>query len=127
MEALKINGTDDTPSIILDAENNAFHISGKSLPEDVYSFYKPILDWFKAYAESPNPKTVLEFKFIYFNTATSRIIIDILFLIEKIHKNKHDVAIKWFYPDDDEDLKDAGEEFAYIVKIPFEHISYPDI
>ena len=43
METIKIMGTDDTPTVILDAENDIFEISGRSLPEDVTAFYDPIL------------------------------------------------------------------------------------
>ena len=46
MEVIKIKGSDDTPNVILDAENGMMQISGRSLPEDVAAFYEPILDWF---------------------------------------------------------------------------------
>ena len=45
METIKILGTDDTPNVILDANNEIFEISGRSLPEDVSAFYEPILSW----------------------------------------------------------------------------------
>ena len=45
METIKIQGTEDTPKIILDAENEIMEISGRSLPEDVSSFYEPVLNW----------------------------------------------------------------------------------
>ena len=61
MEALIIEATDDTPKVVLDPANNVFEFSGKSLPEDVTTFYGPVLDWLDSYSESPNPKTVVIF------------------------------------------------------------------
>ena len=124
MEAIKIIGTDDTPSVTLDAQNDIFEISGRSLPEDVTSFYEPILDWLSKYAESPNSKTVFNFKLVYFNTASSKILLDILLKLEEIFEAGHDVLVRWHFPDDDEDMEEAGEEYSDIVEVPFEQVSY---
>ena len=53
MRVIKIQGSDDTPKVILDADNNTFEISGRSLPEDVVAFYDPILEWLDEYAQNP--------------------------------------------------------------------------
>jgi len=124
MEVIKIIGTDDTPSVTLDAQNEIFEISGRSLPEDVAAFYEPILDWLDRYAESPNAKTVFNFKLVYFNTASSKLILDILLKLEEMHEDGKEILIKWHFPEDDEDMEEAGEEYADIVEVPFEQVSY---
>ena len=43
METLKIAATEDTPNVVFDYENGEFIISGRSLPEDVTTFYQPVL------------------------------------------------------------------------------------
>ena len=125
MEVIKIKGTDDTPNVILDPENEVFELSGRSLPEDVSSFYEPVLNWLDEYAQNSNGKTVFSFKLVYFNTASSKLILDILMKLEEMYENGHDVLVKWYYPEDDEDMQEAGEEYAEIVDIPFEQLSYP--
>ena len=97
MEVINIPGTDDTPNVILDKGNNKFEISGRSLPEDVNMFYEPILNWIDGYAEDPNAKTEFVFNLEYFNTASSKIILDILLKFEEIAENDNDVVIKWHY------------------------------
>ncbi len=77
MEALRIDPTDDCPSVIFDTDNSKFEISGKSLPEDVVSFYQPLLDWLEEYKTTPIDKTVFNFKLVYFNTASSKMIISL--------------------------------------------------
>lgn len=124
MEVIKIIGTDDTPSVTLDVPNEIFEISGRSLPEDVAAFYEPILDWLDRYAETPNAKTVFNFKLVYFNTASSKLILDILLKLEEMHEDGKEVLIKWHFPEDDEDMEEAGEEYADIVEVPFEQVSY---
>ena len=124
METIKIQGTEDTPKIILDAENDLMEISGRSLPEDVSSFYEPVLNWLSEYADNPKKKTVFNFKLTYFNTASSKLLLDILMKLEEMHEKGQDVLIRWHYPEDDEDMAEAGEEYADIVDVPFEQLSY---
>ena len=124
METIKIQGTEDTPKIILDADNEIMEISGRSLPEDVSSFYEPVLNWLNEYAENPGKKTVFNFKLTYFNTASSKLLLDILMKLEEMHEKGEDVLIRWYYPEDDEDMAEAGEEYADIVDVPFEQVGY---
>lgn len=124
MDAIKIKGTEDTPEVILDKAANKFELSGRSLPEDVSSFYGPILTWLTDYIADPNPDTTFNFKLVYFNTASSKMILDILMKLEELHKKGTKVLIKWHFPEDDEDMEEAGNEYADIVEIPFEKISY---
>jgi hypothetical protein len=124
METIKIQGTEDTPKIILDAENEIMEISGRSLPEDVSSFYEPVLNWLTEYAEDPKAKTIFNFKLTYFNTASSKLLLDILMKLEEMHEKGQDILIRWHYPEDDEDMAEAGEEYADIVDVPFEQVAY---
>jgi hypothetical protein len=124
MTPIIISATDDTPGIRLDAASEIFEITGRSLPEDVVKFYSPILDWLGEYAQSPNPKTVFNFKLSYFNTASSKIILDILMKLEGMHDDGKNISIKWHYPSDDEDMLEAGEEYADIVGVPIEMVEY---
>ncbi len=124
METIKIAGTEDTPKVILDPENNEFEISGRSLPEDVASFYNPVLNWLEEYIENPKDKTEFNFKLVYFNTASSKLLLDILMKLESLHENGNEVLVKWHFPEDDEDMEEAGEEYSDIVDVPFEQISY---
>ena len=124
MNPIIISATDDTPGVRLDAASDIFEISGRSLPEDVTKFYKPILDWLDEYAQSPNAHTVFDFKLSYFNTASSKIILDILMKLEGMHDAGKSISIKWHFPSDDEDMEEAGNEYAEIVSVPIELVEY---
>jgi hypothetical protein len=120
MEILNIEGTEDTPKIILDKSNGIFEISGRSLPEDCAEFYKPILDWINRYASQANPSTEFVFNLEYFNTASSKLILDLLTALSEIGGT----SINWHYQEDDEDMKEAGEEYMDLVEVPFILKSY---
>jgi len=120
MNTIKLKGTDDTPGVTLDIENNIFEISGRSMPEDVSEFYQPILDWIDTEMKKYKDKIVFAFKMNYFNTASSKLLLDILIRLEKMVANGQDVSVHWYYDEDDEDMMEAGEEYAEIVEVPFE-------
>lgn len=124
METLRIEATDDSPQVLLDQEDNQFEISGKSLPEDVVDFYKPVMDWISSYKGKPNARTEFNLKMIYFNTASSKQIMDILMILEEMVVEGHDVVIRWHSNQSDEDMQEAGKEYEEMLEIPFEHLTY---
>ncbi len=113
----------DTPRIEFDPAGT-LSIEGKSYPPDVMQFFAPVLDWLKEYSQNPAPKTIVNLKLEYFNTASSKIIMDILYMFENIYKAGHDVLVKWYYPEDDEDMHETGMEYSEILELPFELIGY---
>jgi len=120
MEILKLEGTEDTPKIMLDKKNGIFEISGRSLPEDSAEFYRPVLEWIGNYSKESNASTEFVFKLEYFNTASSKLILDVLSALEDIKGMK----ILWYFHEDDEDMEEAGQEFSELVEIPFEFKTY---
>ncbi len=117
MEAYHIAGTDDTPEITIDKDANVIEFSGRSLPEDVASFYKDAMDKIDEFVANPNDHTDVVFKLEYFNTASSKMLLDILLKFEAISDK---VTIQWYSHEDEEDIRDAGHEYEDIVDVPFE-------
>lgn len=124
MNSLIIKEKDDTPKVSFTYENGKLELSGKSLPENVTAFYRPILDWLNRYAQKPQPETELTFKLTYFNTASSKLILDILTILEKMNFEGKKVLVNWYYLESDEDMRDAGLEYSDMVEVPFKHFSY---
>ncbi|MCQ2375461.1 MAG: DUF1987 domain-containing protein [Salinivirgaceae bacterium] len=124
MDQLKLTGTDESPEVLLDKNTGEFKFSGKSLPEDVKSFYRPILDWISEYAKDANDETVVEFRMIYFNSASSKQILDILEHFQEAKNAGKKVLVKWYYMDGDEDMSDAGDSYQDLVDVDFELIAY---
>jgi len=127
MEKIFINATEDTPRVTLDPENNLYELFGRSLPEDAAEFYEPILKWldeFAATIDSNSSKTELVIKLEYFNTTSSKFLLDIFGKLEDMHADGKNVVIHWYYFEEDIDMKDAGEEFSDLIEVPFEMFTY---
>jgi hypothetical protein len=122
MEPINIEGSQKTPSIIFDQEKSTLEIRGRSIPENSIEFYKPLVDWLDDYAKGPNTKTQVDIHLEYFNTSSSKCILDVFKKLEAIHKAKHDVVINWYYEEDDEDMLEAGEDYESIIRVPFKMV-----
>jgi hypothetical protein len=120
MQIIQLEGTEDTPKVLLDKGNGIFEISGRSLPEDAAEFYQPILNWLSEYGPQANASTDFVIKLEYFNTASSKLILDVLSKLEEVASAK----VIWYYYEDDEDMQEAGEEFSELVDVPFEFKTY---
>ena len=44
--------------------------------------------------------------------------------LSQLIEEGHQVLVRWHFPDEDEDMEEAGEEYADIVDVPFEMVSY---
>jgi len=124
MKPLRIQATNESLEVNLDKELSRFEFYGKSLPENPVEFFEPILSWLKEYVKTPNKETILVFKMEYFNTASSKRLLDILSICYEIHKKKQSVFVNWYYRFDDDDMKESGESFSEIVHLPFKFITY---
>ena len=122
MKRLFHEATNITPLVEFDPQSGMFRIEGKSMPEDVASFFLPLIEWLEAYGESPSTTTEVELKLTYFNTASSKYLLDFLFKLQHIHEEHGGVAARWYYQEEDESMEDAGEAYQSIVHIPFEMI-----
>ena len=113
---IHIEPTDNSPKIILNADDGLIEFEGKSYPENTFSFYKPVLEWLEDYFENIQDKTVVNFKLTYFNSATTQVIFDILDIIQEY--NHEDIEIYWFFDEDNEsaleDFEDYKEEFPQL-------------
>ncbi len=122
MENLVIEGTAKTPTINFDPANGKVELKGRSIPENSIDFYKPLVDALEEYAKAPKPQTEVNIQLEYFNTSSSKCILDVFKKLEDIKNNGSQVTIKWYYEEDDEDMLEAGEDYQAIINIPFEMI-----
>ncbi len=122
MESLFIEGTAKTPAVRFDGDQGLIEIKGRSIPENSIEFYKPLVDWLEKYTKTPKSQTKVNIQLEYFNTSSSKCILDVFKKLETIHKSNNEVAINWYYEEDDEDMLEAGEDYESIIRIPFKMI-----
>jgi hypothetical protein len=127
MEKLIIDGSAKTPSIDFDFETGTLALKGRSIPENSIEFYKPLNDWLDAYSDSPKVNTTVEVRLEYFNTSSSKCILDFFKRLEKVNLGESNVQVKWYFETDDEDMQEAGEDYDAIVGLPFSIIEVEEI
>lgn len=127
MGPLVIEGTAKTPSIRFDAETGLLEIKGRSIPENSIDFYKPLIDWLDRYSRGVKSKTALHVQLEYFNTSSSKCILDVFKKLEAIRMAGNETAVLWHYERDDEDMLEAGEDYAGIINVPFRMIEIAEV
>ena len=115
LEPINIEGTAKTPTITFNEASGVIDVKGRSIPENSIEFYKPLVDWLEAYSGEPLEKTTVNIQLEYFNTSSSKCILDVFKKLETIHKNGKEVIINWYYEEDDEDMLEAGEDYESII------------
>ena len=127
MEKLVIEGSAKTPSIDFDSETGVLMLKGRSIPENSIEFYKPLNDWLEQYSVAPKSSTVVDVRLEYFNTSSSKCILDFFKRLEKVNSNGTTVQVNWYFETDDEDMEEAGEDYEAIVGLPFKIIEVDEI
>ncbi len=120
MEKLYIPEGESSPGFMLKPDSGEIIFWGQACPEDAYQFYEPIINKLKEYLDDLPPKVTFTFNIVYYNTASSKIIISILQMLEAARRSGSDIRILWYYDPYDEDMMIAGEDFSEIVDVPFE-------
>ncbi len=120
MDSINIEGTPKTPSVSFEAATGKLVIKGRSIPENSIEFYKPLVDWIDKYASEAKGVVEVNMQLEYFNTSSSKCILDVFKKLENLHnKSVAEVVINWYYEEDDEDMLEAGEDYQSILKLPF--------
>ena len=126
MESISIEGTPKTPTVNFDAGTGIVEIKGRSIPENSIEFYRPLVEWLDSYSNEPQNLTTVNIQLEYFNTSSSKCILDVFKKLEAIKKSRNEVIINWYYEEDDEDMLEAGEDYESIIRIPFKMIEVVD-
>ena len=127
MGPLQQEGTSKTPTVRFDAGTGHLELRGRSIPENSIDFYKPLTDWLDAYARTPRPRTVLHVQLEYFNTSSSKCILDLFKRLEGLRAMGNEVEVLWHYEPDDEDMLEAGEDYQAIINVPFRMIEIEEV
>ena len=60
---LNISSSEFSPEVDFNAGSGILSISGRSMPEDVGSFFEPIIEWIDEYIENARDQTIFK---VYF-------------------------------------------------------------
>ena len=113
MKELMITATKNTPEISFNPANRILTIKGEAYPENAAEFYAPFFTWLEEYlAELENRSTAVNVELVYFNSSSSRVLLDMFDKLEESAKQGHQVVVYWRYHSDNDMILEYGEEFA---------------
>ncbi|MEY3237638.1 MAG: hypothetical protein RI883_1739 [Bacteroidota bacterium] len=127
MEELYIIATPQTPFVHFNGKSGVMEIKGRSIPDQPDEFWLPILNWFETYLLNPNGSTVVKIDLEYFNISSSKRILFLLYKLNELAEIGNEVHVEWLYRETDEDMYEVGQDYAYMVKVPFVFKEYIDL
>lgn len=127
MTNILLDGSPKTPTVNFDGSTGQLDLRGRSIPENSIEFYKPLIDWVDQYSRSPKANTKLRVQLEYFNTSSSKCILDLFKKLETVRSTGGDVIVEWHYEADDEDMLEAGEDYQAIINLPFKMIQIEEV
>jgi hypothetical protein len=106
---------DFSPKVSFEKDLKRLSLSGRSVQENPEPWYTEL--WEKISQEiSNNNLTSIRFLLDYFNTASAK---QLYRLLQNILKSPNSIEIIWAYESDDEDMKEAGEDFQEMLETEF--------
>jgi len=113
--------TRTTPEVRIDGEEGVIEFKGSSSPEHVERFFKPIFDAVDDLAEILADTITATFDMVYFNSGTSKCIFLVLKKLKGLEEDGKSIHVNWHYEEDDEGMREVGEDFQDILNLPFEY------
>lgn len=120
MDAIYIRRSSDTPEIKFDPNALTFDITGRSLPENVYEFYTPVINWLNDFSPSFNKQITWTFRLTYINSASAKIVIGICEKLNQLHQQGAKFKIEWYFNREEEDIQELGNDIKEVVSFPVE-------
>jgi len=127
MRKISIDGSSKTPRIDFDGETGVLELYGRSIPENSVAFFEPLNEWLIEYSQEAKEETIIDMKLEYFNTSSSKCILDLFKKLESMNGVVTNVLVNWYYETDDEDMAEAGEDYEAIVDLKFKLIEVEEI
>ena len=123
MPNLMLPKTKNTLGVNFDGATGNLELVGSSYPENTTEFFKPLIDWIQKYFLEVTGKLTLTIKIDYLNSSSIKYLSDMVDKLENYSKSGGAVEINWHHKDDDEDIKEMGEEIKEDVSFPFNIIA----
>ena len=112
MENFKIAATERSPEIDFNFDDKTFLIKGESYPEDVSTFFGPVLEKLESFLSEQQGATIdFVFELIYFNSSTAKVLMGLFETLDEAAENNA-VTITWKYEEGDDNMEEMGEEFG---------------
>lgn len=122
MNDLIIEGTSSSPSVKAYWQEGTLYMQGDSYPENSYELYADMVAWVSAYLKESTQPLTLELTLLYLNTSSIKVMMDIFDEMEEYFQQGRQVAVNWYFDEDNERVAELAEEFKEDCHFPFDII-----
>jgi len=109
----------NTPIVLVKERLKKVEISGRSRMTDPCDFYEELQNTLDACYHTFKNTLILEFRFEYINTGSSKLLYHVLTHLQSLSANGGIIDVTWYYEEDDEIIEEAGEVLQSLLSIPF--------
>ena len=110
MANLMIEATKSSPYINFDGDKHHLIMKGESYPENIATFYEPVFAWLDTFlSHTKKLELVVDLEIIYFNSSSSKVLMDIFDKLDLAAKTDNGVIINWRYHEENEMALEYGE------------------
>jgi SiaC family regulatory phosphoprotein len=117
---MRIEATRHTPLLEWDITGDKvfIRVDGVSIPENAYLFFKPFEEFINGIDTENVKNAEVILRLEYMNSLSSKAFLD---YVRQLHTSKLlNMNVIWEYYDDDEEMREYGDTFSEIVRIPFQ-------
>ena len=107
------------PGINFNKDTGICEIEGESYMEEAYKFYLPLINWIKEFTEKKKRKLYFNIKLMYFNTSTSKCLLDIFEILKKYANQGGEIEVTWYFDPEDPDMIDEIKDFERESELKF--------
>jgi len=101
--------TPTTPEVTLSPSRGALVLKGESYPENVLSFYAPLLEKIRALVEDAGlPRLEVQMHITYYNSASAKAFHRIFHMLNQAAEGGTTVKLLWQYDEEDDMARDLG-------------------
>jgi len=112
------------PELTADESQGIFSIKGESYPEDCQKFYAPFSEKIIKFIENSEIEVIIEIKLTYYNTATSKVLINLFNKIYKYSSQGKKATVRWYCDKNDSEIIQDAEDFELITGLEIEIITF---
>jgi len=115
------------PTVDFNAETGVCTLSGKSYLEDTTQFYLPLLEWLDQYFTEVKKPVEFNVKLNYYNTSSSRSVLDIFDILKLYEDRGGQVEVNWYCRDIDlEVIQEEVDDYMDESDLEINIIPYTD-
>lgn len=122
MDNLIIAATKYSPLISFTPAEQYLRIEGESWPENAMETYAPLIHKLSEYFRPAKQSLKIELLIEGLNTSSQKMILEIFSQLQGYHAEGHQIELTWYYPQDDEELKESWEMLLEDVLFPYKFI-----